>query len=217
MDIIGQHEKLDGYRIVCAPEMYVTDEAAVQRLHDFAAKGGTVILTTRSGAKDAHNNAIMAQLPTVYRGMVGACAEEYNPIGYDSVAVRFEDGTRVSGKQWCDVLQTEGAQVLARYDGEYFAGKPVITRNAYGSGSVYYIGTVGNQALYSKVARGALEAVGLEFNPDLPPQVEITARTGESGTTRFVFNNSGREQTLTLDGKALTLAPFEMYIDHQEV
>lgn len=217
VDIIGQHEKLDGYRIVCAPEMYVTDEAAVQRLHDFAAKGGTVILTTRSGVKDAHNNAIMAQLPTVYRDMVGACAEEYNPIGYDSVAVRFEDGTRVSGKQWCDVLQTEGAQVLARYDGEYFAGKPVITRNVYGSGSVYYIGTVGNQALYSKVARAAAEAAGVTIIPDLPPQVEITARTGESGTTRFVFNNSGREQTLTLDGNALTLAPFEMYIDHQEV
>ena len=107
--------------------------------------------------------------------------------------------------------------MLARYDGEYFAGKPVITRNAYGSGSVYYIGTVGNPALYSKVARAAAETAGVTIIPDLPSQVEITARSGESGTTRFVFNNSGREQTLTLDGKALTLAPFEMYIDHQEV
>ena len=50
----------------------------------------------------------------------------------------------------------------------------------------------------------------------LEARVEIATRTGESGTTRFVFNNSGREQTFTLDGEALTLAPFEMHIDHQE-
>ena len=216
VDIIDQHESIEGYRIVCAPEMYVTDKAVVKRLHDFAAQGGTVILTTRSGVKDEHNNAIMAQLPTVYRDMVGAYATEYDPIGYDSVPVTFADGTIVVGKQWCDVLETEGAQILARYDGEFFRGKAAVTRNNYGNGSVYYIGTVGNQALYNKVVRLAVEEADVAFIPDLPPWVEITTRTGNTGTPRFVFNNSGREQTVSLDGELLTLAPFEMHINHKE-
>ncbi|MBQ7850470.1 MAG: beta-galactosidase [Clostridia bacterium] len=216
VDVIGQHESLEGYRIVCAPEMYVTDVDVVRRLHDFAAQGGHVILTTRSGVKDEHNNAIMAQLPTVYRDMVGACATEYDPIGYDSVPVRFADGTMARGRQWCDVLETEGAEVLAAFDGEYFRGAPAVTRNAFGSGSVYYIATVGDQALYDHVARGAVQAAEIDWIDGLPPRVEITTRTGRGLTARFIFNNSGHEQTFGLDGETLTLAPFAMHIQKRE-
>ena len=71
--------------------------------------------------------------------MVGASVAEYDPIGGDSVPVRFEDGVLCNAKQWCDVLKVEGAHVLARYAGEYFSGQPAITYNSYGSGEVYYI------------------------------------------------------------------------------
>ena len=212
VDVISQKAPLDGYRIVCAPEMYVTDEMVSRSLHDFAAQGGTVILTTRSGVKDAHNNAIMAPLPTVYRDMAGVCATEYAPIGYDSVPVKFADGTVVQGKQWCDVLQAEGAQVLAAFDGEYFRGAPAITRNAYGQGSVYYIATVGHQALYDRLICMAVEEAGLPFVPDLPERVEIATRAKDGNTARFIFNNDSREKTFTLDGERITLAPYGMKI-----
>ncbi|MBE5804029.1 MAG: beta-galactosidase [Clostridiales bacterium] len=212
VDIIGQHESLEGYRIVCAPEMYVTDMNVVRRLHDFAAQGGTVILTTRSGVKDENNNAIMAQLPTVYRDMVGAFATEYDPIGYDHVPVCFADGAKARGRQWCDVLETEGAQALACYDGEYFRGKAAVTRNGYGKGVVYYIGTVGDQALYDKLVRDAVTEAALEFIPGLPAHVEVTTRKGDGCAFRFIFNNAGQEQRFTLDGVEITLAPFEMKV-----
>jgi beta-galactosidase len=212
VDVISQGENLDGYRIVCAPEMYVTNEAVVRDLHDFAAQGGTVILTTRSGVKDAHNNAIMAPLPTVYRDMVGACAAEYAPIGYDSVAVKFADGTLMQGKQWCDVLETEGAEVVATFAGEYFKGAPAITRNTYGKGVVYYIATVGQQALYNKLIRTAVEEAEIAFIPGLPERVEITTRTGGNGAVQFIFNNDSKEKCFTREGESITLAPFEMKI-----
>ena len=212
VDIISQREALDGYRIVCAPEMYVTDPHVVQRLHDFACQGGTVLLTTRSGVKDEHNNAIMAQLPTVYRDMVGAYAEEYDPIGYDIVPVRFADGTEVKGKQWCDILCPETAQVLARYDGEYFKGKAAVTRNNYGSGKVYYIGTVGNQALYNTVASMAVRELGLDFTDGLPSGIELTTRTDGKHAVRFLFNNSAETKAFPFEGNTCTMAPFEMRI-----
>lgn len=213
VDIIGEHESFDGYRIVCAPEMYVTNMDVVRRLHDFAGRGGTVVMTPRSGVKDENNNVIMAQLPTVYRDMVGAYVEEYHAIGSDSVQVKFADGTMVKGRQWCDILETEGAEVLASYDSEYFRGTPTITRNAYGEGVVYYIATVGNQALYNKLIRSVVTEAGLSFIPDLPPHVEVTTRTGSGQTTRFIFNNSDVSQVVSIDGKTLTLSPFEMHID----
>ena len=212
VDIIGQHEPLEGYRIVCAPEMYVTNETTVRHLHDFAAKGGTVILTTRSGVKDKNNNCIMAPLPTVYRDMAGAYVTEYNPIGGDTVEVRFADGTLCRGKQWCDVMQAETAEVIASYASEYFAGSPAILRNTYGQGTVYYIATVGQQELYDHLIRSVVESAGVPFAEGLPPQVELTTRTGKDAEYRFIFNNANRYQRFRLTGEEIALAPFEMKI-----
>ena len=212
MDIIGQHEKLDGYKVVVAPEMYVKNDDVVERLHAFAAQGGTVVMTTRSGVKDEHNNAIMAQLPTVYRDMAGVYAEEYAPIGRDSVTVRFADGEELQAKQWCDVLHAEGAQVLAEYAGEYFAGAPAITRNAYGEGAVYYIGTVGHQALYDKLLRSVAQEAALPVIEGIPARVEITTREGNGRKVRFAFNNDDKTHSFVLDGCSIELAPFEMKV-----
>ena len=110
------------------------------------------------------------------------------------------------------MLETEGAEVLAAYDGEFFRGKAAVTRSAFGQGSVYYIGTVGDQPLYDKVVRGAVETAGVPFIPGLPPQVEVTTRVSQGRTTRFVFNNAAKEQQFSFDGAEMTLAPFEMRI-----
>ena len=59
-------------------------DIAVKNLYAFAEKGGTVILTNRSGVKNENNNCIMEQLPTVYKKLIGAHIEEYDPIGYNT-------------------------------------------------------------------------------------------------------------------------------------
>ena len=211
VDIIGQHESLEGYSIVCAPEMYVTSHAVSDRLHTFSANGGIVIMTTRSGVKDANNNCIMAPLPTVYRDMVGAYVTEYNPIGSDAVDIHFTDGTLCKAKQWCDVLQLETAEAIASYSGEYFTGTPAIVRNSYGKGTVYYIATVGQQSLYNHLIRLALKQTGIPF-AELPPRVEMTTRTAANAQYRFLFNNSDQPQQFCLGDERIALAPFEMKI-----
>ncbi|MBE5795964.1 MAG: beta-galactosidase [Clostridiales bacterium] len=212
VDIIGQHEKLNGYRIVCAPEMYVHGDGVVERLEAFARQGGTVILTTRSGVKDEHNNACMTQLPGVFRDMTGVHAVEYAPIGWDSVPVRFADGTELNARQWCDVLEADTAEVLARYHGDYFAGAAAVTRNAFGEGVVYYIGAVGTQPLYERMARMAAEEAALPVVSGLPERVEMVTRTQGTEQACFVFNNDDKPKAFQLEGREIRLAPFEMRV-----
>ncbi len=213
VDVISQREEISGYKVIVAPEMYVTDAAVVKKLYAFAEKGGTVILTNRSGVKNEHNNCIMEQLPTVYRKLIGAYVEEYDPIGYDSASVKLTDGTVYKCRQWCDVVHPETAETVAVYDSEFYKGKAAITRNGYGKGTAYYIGTVCEKSLYNRLAKDILISTGIPFADGIPDNVEITTRTGDNITARFIFNNTDKEQCFNLDGQAISLKPFEVKIE----
>ena len=212
VDIINEKDSYEGYKIIAAPELYITDKSAANRLYEAAQNGVSVILTNRCGVKDEHNNCIMSPLPTVYDKLVGAYVEEYDPIGYGSVDVRFADGEVLKAKQWCDILKTETAEPIAYYDGEYFKGKCAVTKNNVGKGTAFYIGTVGEKKLYKKIVKEALKLSGAGFIDEIPDGIEITTRESKDKKARFIFNNTDKEKTFELFGEKLLLKPFEMKI-----
>ncbi|MCI7349738.1 MAG: beta-galactosidase [Ruminococcus sp.] len=213
IDVISRLEDISRYKIVVAPQMYLTDEAVTKRLYEFTENGGTVVLTNRSGVKDENNKCIMEQLPTVYRKLVGAYVEEYDPIGYDTSSIRLTDGSIYKCRQWCDILCPEAAETIAVYDEEFYKGKAAITRNSCGRGTAYYIGTVCEKKLYCKLAKDILLESGMPFVEGLPDNVELTTRTGDGIIARFIFNNTAENQHFTLDKEEISLAPFEMKIN----
>ncbi|MDE7259155.1 MAG: beta-galactosidase trimerization domain-containing protein, partial [Lachnospiraceae bacterium] len=174
------------------------------------------ILTNRSGVKDENNNCIQAPLPTVYSKLTGCYVEEYDPIGNDSVQIQFGDGHVFTGKRWCDVLATDTAEVVAVYDSNFYKGSAAITENSYGNGRVYYIGTVGEKRLYREIALKILKDLGISYIDRLPDNVEVTTREGEGVSARFIFNNTDASQDFMLDGRELSLMPFEMKIEVSE-
>ena len=212
VDVIGQHEDISDYKIIAAPELYITDAGLVQKLSDFARKGGTVILTNRTGVKNENNNCIMEQLPTVYRKMTGAFVEEYNPIGYAQDTVQFSDGKIFQCRQWCDVLCPESAETIAEYANDFYIGKAAVTKNHFGNGTVYYIGTVGEKGFYYHLIKKILTETKLAFIEHLPDNVEITTRTEHQKTIQFLFNNTDKVQCFMFHNQEVTLQPFEMQI-----
>ncbi len=135
------------------------------------------------------------------------------PLGGDSVKIKFTDGEVFAGRQWCDILTADTADILAVYDSNFYTGKAAITENRFGNGRVLYIGVVGEKALYRKIALKALKDLGIPFTEDLPDNVEISTREGDGQSARFIFNNTDTIQNFTLDGRKLSLMPFEMKVE----
>lgn len=212
VDIVSEKDSFEGYKVIAAPELYVADEFVAKRLYAAAENGASVILTNRCGVKDKHNNCIMSPLPTVFRTLVGASVEEYDPIGYDSVDIRFADGEVFKAKQWCDIINPETAEPIAFYDGDYFKGKCAAAKNNVKKGTAFYIGTVGEKKLYQKIVKEALELSGVDFIEGIPDGIEITTRESQNKKVWFIFNNTDKEKSFELFGKTLTLKPFEMKI-----
>ncbi len=214
VDVVAEDTPLDGYKAVLVPTHYVTDRALAERLEAFAAAGGTAVLTNRSGVKDAHNNCIFGEtLPTAFRKLCGCRVEEYDAIGERRMRIASVNGGSYLVTGWCDILEPEGAQVWARYTEKFYAGAAAVTKNAFGAGRAYYVGAVGERALYRALLTEIFRELSIPVVPGLPDGVEVTTRSGAEGCYRFFFNNTLRGKSFALGERRVTLRPLEMKIE----
>lgn len=232
VDLIAEHASLENYDVVVAPNLMVQDDAVVRELYDFARQGGTVILTHRCGVKNAFNQCMAEPLPSVYRELSGITVREYDPLGSSERVLEICDSAwkghlkkwkgRVADdweeqgsycSRWCDLLEVGQKQVdiLAVYGEEFYQGMPAITRNHYGNGKCYYQGTVLQREAYIALAEAILQEKQILYYPNLPIGVEITERVGDGKRWQFLFNNTARQQIVSLK-EEIVLKPFEMRV-----
>ncbi|MBR6996480.1 MAG: beta-galactosidase [Ruminococcus sp.] len=223
VDIVPPTTDLSKYKAVIAPSMYVYDKSSAENIYRYVIKGGTVVMTARSGVKDPCNNCIMEPLPTVYREMIGAEVSEYDPIGKEEQTIVDFAGNTFKCRQWCDILELGTARAYAEYKDSFYSGKPAVTMNRYCSGVAYYIGTVCHMDFYEKFAGNIMKQTGIPRLKDLPKGVEVTTRTNGLDDYIFFFNNSEQEADITLpkamfsiiddtEKDKLKLKPFDMDI-----
>ncbi|MFB5762121.1 beta-galactosidase [Paenibacillus medicaginis] len=219
-DVIEWTQALDGYKLVVAPSFYLLNEEVTTALERFAAAGGTVVVTSRSGVKHMNNQHVMLPLPGLLANCTGVNVEEYDAIGRTAMRVVDGEGRSYQGSQWCDVLSLHGAKAVLWYDEEFYKGTPAATVNRFGQGKVYYLGTHLDEVCLMRLFREIAEELGLMVMPDLPEGVQIAIRTGTTGSYLFVLNLSRDPQQVMMPdaypsllyeterGNVLSLAPY---------
>ncbi|HJR80864.1 MAG TPA: beta-galactosidase [Anaerolineales bacterium] len=230
IDIISPNADLSTYRLVLAPALHLITQATAENLKRYVQAGGTLVVTQRTGVKDESNTVVDQRLPGLLAEICGVEVEEYDSLSsqmqnsLEFTVPELVDGACPTVGVLCDILKPTSAEVLARYTGDYYAGKPAITLNRFGAGRAMYIGAVGNPQLYDRLAKWLLDTTGLQNGLAAPPGVELARRTHSDGPLRFILNHNNTPQTIhlespcmnLLDGMQLTgdvqLAPFGVLI-----
>lgn len=198
IDIVSPDADLSGYKAVVAPEMYVYQKTAAENIYRYVIKGGTLIMTNRSGVKDNNNNCVMEALPTVYKELIGAEITEYDPIGNAEQTIVDFAGNKFTCRQWCDVLKLTTAKAYAEYSDSFYRCCPAVTMNKYCGGVVYYVGTVCGSDFYESLVGNVMRQTGIPRLKGLPKGVEVTTRTNGLDDFIFFFNNSAGNVTISL-------------------
>jgi beta-galactosidase len=195
VDVVAPDADLSRYDLVVAPSLYVLTPEVAEHLERFVDAGGTLLVTPRTGVKDEANAVVELPLPGSLARLCGVVVEDYdslpagrsNPLEYPGV-----EGA--AGRAWCDILTPRGAEVVARYGEDHYAGAAAITLNAVGRGQALYLGTLGNDALLAQL----LELAGLETGPRRAAGVEVRERWLGDTALLFVLNHTESEQAVTL-------------------
>ncbi|SFB27326.1 beta-galactosidase [Cohnella sp. OV330] len=205
VDIVAPDAPLGKYRLVVVPHDMLTDPAAAEALYAYASAGGTVVLDFRAGIKRPDNRMEERTIPGAYRDLLGLRVADYGSLRQaDARAVTLEQGERApegfAGRVWYDILELEGAEAIAWYGEDFFAGTPAATRHAYGSGTAYYFATEPTQVLMAALMDRICAHAGVKpiHGISAPAGVEIARRKNGDKEYVFVLNHNEQPAALAL-------------------
>lgn len=171
----------------------------------FGQNGGTFITTYFSGIVDEHDLVILGGYPGKLRDILGIWVEENDALP-EGEKNSFQYGKHTYPAQMlCDLMHLEGAEEISSYKEDFYANTPVITKNSFGKGSAYYVGTRSNDEFYAAFLEDVFKEARVRSVLTTPEGVEASVRRNEKGEVLFLLNHSKEEQEVVLEDNYLDL------------
>lgn len=204
-DIIGVEDDFSAYRVIFAPILYMVKPGMDEKIEAFVAAGGIFVTTFFSGYVEEHDLVVTGGYPGKLRELLGIWVEETDALPEGEKNHFTWEGKQHEATLLCDLLHSEGAEVLASYEEDFYAGMPVLTRNEYGKGAAYYVAARSDAAFYREFAGKICSKAGIVPALDTPEGVEAVIRRNEKNEFLFLLNHAKTEQSVVLNRDGMEL------------
>ncbi|NUR64669.1 MAG: beta-galactosidase, partial [Streptomyces sp.] len=196
LDVVPQSADLTPYDVVLAPVLHLVKGDLAGRLEAVAARGGTVLTTFLSGRGDAHDRAFLTDVPGPLAPLMGVRVDEWDSRPAEVAQSIPELGAEA--RLVFEIVQPRGAEPVATYGGDFYAGTPAVTRNAFGQGEGWYVATALDQSGVDQVVRRVLTRHDLLGPYAEHRAVETATRVAPDGTRLlFLLNHAAGPAHLT--------------------
>lgn len=223
VDVIESTCDFSPYKLLVAPMLFLLKPGVAERLRAFVEEGGTLVTTYLCGILDESMLCHTGGWPGGgLRDLLGIWVEEFDALYEDQAQTLLpvpDNGLGLEGSYpahtYCDLLHAEGADVLAAFGEDWYAGRPALTRNAAGKGTAYYIAARTDSLFLDALYGGLMDTLSIQAALPAPLPEGVTAQMRTDGESTFVFLlNMGADDvkvdlgagayTNLLDGQACT-------------
>lgn len=191
---------LEEYRLLIVPLLYAAPDSLLERLNRFAANGGHIVYTFKSGFADETVKVRTEQQPGIIREACGISYSQFAEPGRVSLRGQLfgTDVTDTPVHTWMELLVPGTAKALAYYDHPHWGQYAAITRNLYGKGAVMYVGCMTTSAVMGAVLEHAAKEAGL-WGSDQQHAFPLIVKSGVNqygSKVRYYFNYSDEPRSL---------------------
>ncbi|WP_440118774.1 beta-galactosidase [Paenibacillus sp. QZ-Y1] len=204
VDIVSVDTDISKYDIVLAPVLYMVKPGFATKLEKFVAAGGTFLTTFFSGVVNESDLVTTGGYPGELRKLLGIWVEEIDallPEQKNSIVLKEAYGD-LQGEygcgMLCDLLHSEGAEVIATYGDDFYKGMPVVTRNTFGQGEAWYIASDPEDRFLDGLLGQLAADKNINSLLTTPAGVEVSARTKDGQPYLFVMNHNATTQSYDL-------------------
>jgi beta-galactosidase len=186
VDVITEDKDFSAYPFLVVPADQLVDAALVQRWRDYAANGGHLVITCRTGQKDRRGHLWEGPWAAPILDLIGAKIKFYDTLPEPVVGRVESDGQTHDWFTWGEVLAPEdGTTPLAHYADQYYAGGVAAVTRALGRGTVTYVGVdTQDGALEAHLLRGVFDRAGVAVE-NFAPNFLVDWRDGFWVATNF--------------------------------
>jgi len=247
VDFAHPNADLSPYKVVLVPNLYMVGNGVTDRLERFVSDGGRLVMSFFSGIVDRNDHILLvgspnqaqrappgspkpsAGYPAPFRRLLGLRVEEWDPyVPGQSNEIVTDDGRRFKCDLWSEVIDLEGAEAIATFAHDFYAGRPAVTRHDSGSGAAYYLGTNPEAPYLDELLQRVCVEAGVEGTAGTPDSIEAVRRSAGDNIFLFLLNHCSETATVELDGggydllsysthrDAITLPPYGVAILRQE-
>jgi beta-galactosidase len=183
----------------------MTDAETVNNFTSYVEGGGTLYATYLLGMVNDTDLCYLGGFPANgLKEVFGIWNEELDTLYPDErVKAKMNDGREYLLKDCCELIHAKGAEVLASYATEFYAGRPMLTVNKYGKGKAYYQAARDCGEMWEDMCGELLEQLCIASAlPEKQPE-GVVAHIREDGETRYLFLQNFRDEAVAnikLDG-----------------
>lgn len=202
VDIIDSTFDLSGYKLVIAPMLYLFRDGIQEKLRRFVRDGGTLVTTCFTGVVNDTDLSFLGEATgDKLSDVLGLWVEEVDSL-YDCESNRTTwNGKSYSLKELCEICHPTTCETLAVYETDFYAGKPVLTKNQFGKGVAYHVSASADtdffHALYAKLAAAC--DLTYAIRTAVPDGISLTWRQSDTEKLIFVQNFGDSAAAVQLD------------------
>lgn len=216
------------YKFLFVPGVAVMDEITANKIREYVANGGTVIMTSNSAIVDETGKVFASTRPGRLHDVFGIRVASYEETeAMNEVSRKAYQGKKLEftyrGKTVqtesarFDVIESKGAAIIGSItslDKDY----PIMTMNKYGKGKAIYVGLPAKGEVLGPVVDDLIKELGIKKGPEVPEG--IMARQIDKYHYLYL-NVSGESKEIKMNGKSksilfdknyagnFTIAPYE--------
>jgi beta-galactosidase len=194
VDFARPTEDLSRYKLVVAPSLHLMAGGEADLLKIYVQNGGTLVGTCNTGLADEHCIAPITGYPHDLTDLFGLEVQEFDPLppgeeNHLAFKGNFPASHLHPARLWCDIIEAKGCQTLACYNKDFYAGRPAMTVNVFGTGKAVYIGTISHQPFYYDLIAWLRQMCNLFPLLKVPDTVEVSMRQKDDTKIYFLLNH----------------------------
>lgn len=217
VDIISVDDELEKYEIVIAPILYMTKGNYDEKIREYVYKGGTFITTFFSGIVNENDLVVTGGYPGKLRDILGIWVEETDALPNGMENFFIFNNFKYPARLLCDIMHLEGAEALSFYQADFYQDTPCITKNNFGKGTAYYVGTRSDNNFYREFMKMVCNEKKVLPVWDTPQDVEAVKREKDGRNCIFLLNHSIEIKTLYSENNYVDLLSRTTYKIGQKI
>ncbi len=216
VDIINAQQDFSGYDLVVAPMLYSMPREIIDKIRDYVSAGGRFYTTYMFAMTDENDLCYTGGFPAeILQEIFGIVNEEIDTLYPEDKGEISMGGKTYSAKDFCEIIESRSAKVLACYAKDFYSGRPALTVNGFGKGKAYYQafrddGDFKNEVFAKLIKELKLKTAIPCGHNGLPSGVTAHTRTDGVSTYLFVQNYSEESVTVPLGGEYVDMETYDL-------